>query len=471
MRKLLISLSLLLSSSACFADELANVVCFVRFSAQTEETWQNDRAFYERLFNDESENANSVRAYYKTMSYGSLDWKSVFADGDFTSSRPRDDFRTQSPSDPFATMFLLTRLRGIVREAADFLNSKLPEDAVVDCNNDGDVDNLTLVIMGESEKSSKNGVLWPMNLDMANSDVTVKGARVKNFFIMFDSANGFKLGRPIKPNTGVVCHEMAHTLNVYDLYTSDASTAVGKWDIMSDNQVKAQGMTAYTRHTYGHDFGDWIPEVKELTANGTYTLNALNSSSPEDVAFKIVPDASKEEYFMVEYRKAEGWDNELPSSGLLAYRVDPTAKGNLGSKRELYILRGMDGLDKATLDGSAGRTSLGLAGDKIKPLYFDGTPAPFSITDVAVDGNKLNFNLNLASSSAISDIEMDGFSIVYEGSVVRISTEASIDVYNLAGMKVMSGYGNELDLSSLNSGLYIVTATTPAVSRTLKIAR
>ena len=66
---------------------------------------------------------------------------------------------------------------------------------------------------------------------------------------------------------------------------------------------------------------------------------------------------------------------------------------------------------------------------------------------------------------------MDGFSIVYEGSVVRISTEASIDVYNLAGMKVMSGYGNELDLSSLNSGLYIVTATTPAVSRTLKIAR
>lgn len=96
-------------------------------------------------------------------------------------------------------------------------------------------------------------------------------------------------------------------------------------------------MTAYMRHTYGKNYGDWIPEVKTLTANGTYTLNALNSATPEDVAYKIVPDASKNEYFMVEYRKAEGWDQPLPSSGLLAYRVTPGVGGNLGTSRRNSI--------------------------------------------------------------------------------------------------------------------------------------
>lgn len=244
MRKLLISLSLLIGSSACFADELANVVCFVRFADQTEEEWKNDRAFYEALYNDESENANSVRAYYKDMSYGALDWKSYLTAGEFISKRNRNYFRQKSDSNPegYSPMFgfELSRVREIVKDAADHINAGLPDDAVVDCNGDGYVDNLTLVIMGESEKSSRNGILWPMNLDMLNADATVKGASVKNFLIIFDAANGFKLSRPLAPNTGVICHEMAHTLNAYDLYTTDASTAVGIWDIMSDNQVKAQ---------------------------------------------------------------------------------------------------------------------------------------------------------------------------------------------------------------------------------------
>lgn len=475
MRKSLILLSLLISSSVCFADELANVVCFVRFADQTEEQWKNDRAFYETLYNDDSENANSVRAYYKAMSYGALDWKTTIAEGEFTSKRNRNYFRPNSATNnegyaEMLSMFALSRLREIVKDAADQITAGLPEGTVVDCNNDGYVDNLTLVIMGESEKSSRNGILWPMNLDMLQADATIKGARVKNFLIIFDSANGFKLNHGLNPNTGVICHEMAHTLNVYDLYTSDASTAVGIWDVMSDNAVKAQGMTAYIRHTYGKDYGDWIPEVKTLTTGGTYTLNAINSSTPEDVAFKIVPDASRDEYFMIEYRKAEGWDQPLPSSGLLAYRVTPGVGGNLGSKRELYVLRGMDGLSKATLDGSAGRTSLGRENDMIRPEYSDGTVAPFSISDVVLNGDRLLFNLSM-ESSALTEIQSSDFRIECNGMNVRSSEEAVIEIYNIAGMKVMTAYGCDADITSLQPGIYIVTATTPTSSATLKIRR
>ena len=38
--------------------------------------------------------------------------------------------------------------------------------------------------------------------------------------------------------------------------------------------------------------------------------------------------ADTNEYFLVEYRRQEGFDLDLPASGVLIYHVDPTIPGN-----------------------------------------------------------------------------------------------------------------------------------------------
>lgn len=109
---------------------------------------------------------------------------------------------------------------------------------------------------------------------------------------------------------------------------------------MSDNQLVAQNMTAYTKYRYCK----WIDEIPEISKAGTYTLNPVGGSSKENIAYKIKPVGS-DEYFVVEYRKKEGFDKSLPGSGLLIYRINPAyTGGNVnynGTTRldEQYIFR------------------------------------------------------------------------------------------------------------------------------------
>lgn len=67
------------------------------------------------------------------------------------------------------------------------------------------------------------------------------GVKVGNYLKVFDGANGYKSMVPQKINTGVLCHEMTHTLGAYDLYTTKGNAnstlePVNVWDLMSDNQ-------------------------------------------------------------------------------------------------------------------------------------------------------------------------------------------------------------------------------------------
>lgn len=144
-------------------------------------------------------------------------------------------------------------------------------------------------------------------------------------------------------NTGVICHEMSHSLGTYDLYhVNDDLNPVGVWDLMSDNLLVPQQMSAYTKYRYC----GWIDEIPEISEPGTYVLNPVGGEKKENVAYKIRPIGS-EEYFVVEYRRKEGstFDSGLPESGLLVYRINPAyTGGNVnynGTTRldEVYVFR------------------------------------------------------------------------------------------------------------------------------------
>lgn len=415
MRRIFLSILATLICMPAFAVyKMANVVCFVKFADQQDQQWDNDFDYYDKLFNDRSDNANSVANYFHDMSYGRMDWESSIIRTEYVDSHNRAYFLPKSDSNPEGysnlDMMFDTRIRTLIKDMCAYVDRHIPEDVVVDANNDGMVDNMVIIICGNSDISASR-MLWPANNTNSNSAVTINGKTVHNYLKVFDGANGYKSLSPVKLNTGVLCHEMTHTLNAFDLYARSDSklTPIGVWDLMSDNGTVPQSMSAYTRMTYGKNFGNWIDdsEVTDVTTDGDYALNPLNSPTQENTVIRIRPDANSKEYFLLEYRdRNDTWDKQLPKGGLLVYKATSGYQGNIGAdnKYELYVFRPSGSTTKngtlrfAPLGPETDRTSFGATGDSDYPFYENGDRAPFSISDVRTDNGKIKFHLSFASS-------------------------------------------------------------------------
>lgn len=247
-------------------------------------------------------------------------------------------------------------------------------------------------------------MLWPHRSDLALPDekaIYVKGKKIVGYLMVFNDANGWSSLSPVPLNTGVLCHEMSHTLGTYDLYhVNDNLNPVGVWDLMSDNLTTPQQMSAYTKYRYCK----WIDEIPEISTPGTYTLNPVGGTTKENIAYKIKPTGS-DEYFIVEYRRKDGtFDRGLPSSGLLVYRINPNVTGgNLnynGTTRldEQYLFRPggtvtLDGdISKAAFSAESGRTAIG-GNAELKPFYSDGKEAKFALANISSCGETISFDL------------------------------------------------------------------------------
>jgi M6 family metalloprotease-like protein len=422
MRRKIITIAALIITAAqavSASSNLSNLVVFVRF-ADEDVTGEDavfvdhDIDYYNSLFNNDDGDANSVYNYFRKASYGELEWKSSFfpAASDktivsFQSSMQRNYFKQKSSINDIGydegdNTTMAAREQALVKEVIEYLDTNLPESATTDANGDGIVDNLTIVLSGTSDLSNRY-LLWPKRSTYILSS-TINNAKVASYLLVFDESNGFDFSSAdshyIPLNTGVVCHEMSHNLGTYDLYHSSGSlNPVGIWDLMSDNQTTAQNMSAYTKWRYCK----WIDEIPEISTPGTYTLNPIGGDTGENIAYKISP-VGHDEYFVVEYRKKEGFDASLPESGLIVYRINPNyTGGNVGYNGtsrfdEMYVLRPggtttADGnIRNAAFSAENGRTALGGTAD-MQPFYSDGTTASFAIANIGSAGATISFDL------------------------------------------------------------------------------
>ena len=405
---------LLLSAAEKNKGELSNLVCFLRFNDEdNKEQFDKPISYYETMFNAEVEGANSVYGYFREASYNQLFWKSSFfpqSDGtqiiSYKAKNERGYYREKSSINDLGysnETEKAAREQALIKELAAYLSENLPDDVVIDANNDGLLDNICIIVSGNSDLSSKY-MLWPHRSDLALPDekaIYVKGKKIVGYLMVFNDANGWSSLSPVPLNTGVLCHEMSHTLGTYDLYhVNDNLNPVGVWDLMSDNLTTPQQMSAYTKYRYCK----WIDEIPEISTPGTYTLNPVGGTTKENIAYKIKPTGS-DEYFIVEYRRKDGtFDRGLPSSGLLVYRINPNVTGgNLnynGTTRldEQYLFRPggtvtLDGdISKAAFSAESGRTAIG-GNAELKPFYSDGKEAKFALANISSCGETISFDL------------------------------------------------------------------------------
>lgn len=235
----------------------------------------------------------SMNDYYRELSYGKFKIEGKFV-GWYEVSKKRLDYSSGSGVSAKEKTGLLT-------EALDLVTKKLGKDGLKE------YDGVFFVYAGARVNTTRGGLYWPHRATVSY------GGRGIPYFIVQE-------GGPQMNDISVFCHEFGHMLGLPDLYArpeQPGSEGVGQWCAMS-NQIgggRPQHFSAWSKLQLG-----WIaPAVIDPTVKQKLILAPIEDDPAQCFKVKVRPDGA--EYFLLEVRKKQGWDERLPGEGLLIWRV------------------------------------------------------------------------------------------------------------------------------------------------------
>lgn len=381
---------------------LNNIVIYLRFSDDPEFT--QPRKTFTDLFN--SPMGISLKSYFLEVSYNKLDVTSLhYPRCDPSLNISYMDYRERAFFEPYNETTnpkgyknfdeRTLREHSLIADAITWINTQSPVPAELDLDSDSDgyVDNVCFIIRGST--GSWNELLWAHRWMLFSKEILINGKKVYNYIFQPESQISVR----------TLCHEMFHTLGAPDLYhygNQGFINPVGSWDIMETGNGH---MTAYMKWKYSGS--TWIREIREITQSGTYMLNPL--TSPDMNCYMIKSPFSDEEYYVLEYRRKSGYfEANLPGSGLIVSRVNPSKNGNSeGPPDEIYVYRpggstiSNGDYTEAFLSSASGRTSIT---DDTNPAGFlqDGNPGGLYISDIREDGSQVVFNVTIRSNAVLA---------------------------------------------------------------------
>ncbi|MCF8358193.1 MAG: M6 family metalloprotease domain-containing protein [Prolixibacteraceae bacterium] len=404
--------------SAPHTNTLNNIVIYIRFADDDEFT--EPRQTFDDKFNQVP--GTSVQSYYKEVSYDQLTISSThYPACELTTNLSYQDSHVRAYFEPYNETTnpigytggnngteRRNREHTLLKDAIEWVNanSPIPAGLNIDGDNDGYVDNVCFNIVGGN--GGWAALLWAHKWALYSQTVYINGKRVWEYTFQPET----------QVSVSTLCHEMFHALGAPDLYhySHDGLNPAGPWDLMHSGFVH---MGAYMKWKYADQ--NWISDIPEITSSGTYTLNPL--TSPTNNCFKIASPNSLSEFFVVEYRnKMSGtFDYNVPGSGLLVYRIDPSRNGNAsGPPDEVYIFR-PDGtptvngnIYNAHFSSNVSRTAIN---DYTNPYTFlqDGSPGGLEISNVTSAGSTISFDVNYGivapptdfTATAVSHTQID----------------------------------------------------------------
>lgn len=293
-------------------------------------TIEDPVARFEDLFNGNGGSnpsaTGSVRDYFTASSDSVLTLEySVF--GPYTLSHEMAYYGANNTNNAGVATDHNIRARDLVLEAAQLAVDNGVDLSVFDNNDDGLIDNISIVVAGynEAEGGAEN-TIWPHYSIIQNSgkysDKYLYG------YLMISEYRGS--GGRIQAGIGTYCHEFGHALGLPDLYDTRNSSnyTVGEWDIMCSGSYNNNGCTPPSYTAFERFMMGWMIPT-QIQSAGYLVLPPIESSNE---AFLIAskphnlstthPDPS--EYFLLENRQAEGWDagkGALVATGLLITHI------------------------------------------------------------------------------------------------------------------------------------------------------
>ena len=165
-----------------------NIVIFVKFA--DDDDFQTNLSYFDEIFNNSAENANSVYRYYWDASYNQLEVFSHFypiPNGNtilsYTASHPRSYFQpynaVTNPNGYMNDLQMVIREQTLIRDIVVAVSNQIPSDIIIDADGDGEVDNLNFVVRGDSGEWVD--MLWPHAWTLYYFDVRINGSKVTNF--------------------------------------------------------------------------------------------------------------------------------------------------------------------------------------------------------------------------------------------------------------------------------------------------
>ncbi|MDY6325877.1 MAG: T9SS type A sorting domain-containing protein [Bacteroidales bacterium] len=468
---------------------LTNLVVFIRFADDEEFTTSLD--YVDQMFNDSSFQAVSVYNYFNVMTYGKINYRSIFPNNcqnstivSYKDIYPRWYFQPQSPSNPGgyppqSTLYTNDRERKLLVRVLSHIDSAglIDESVSLDGNGDGYIDNISFVIKGDV--GNWGDLLWP-HMDFFSSEyaglsytLTVNGKIPLAYNFEFaDSGPNF--------SANTFAHEMGHSLGLPDLYHYyyyNNVYPVGIWDQMGQNNLQQVSTILKYKHL------GVVEEPIEITEDGHYVLNS-NTSADHHNCYFIRSSVDPDQWFTFEYRNCDDFMDNVPASGLIIGRwtdfVDPSdmhESGNGGfdfhnKPHSYWVFRPNSQSDtvngnlyRAVFSSASGRTSFGPGTNPRPYLVYGEFENSFEITNIYEFGNTLSFDVRFLDVGVES--HAGGNSIVYPNPTsdflnISAANLMSFEIFDMLGRKVVSGGCDDgrVDVSSLKDGLYVVKVST-----------
>lgn len=461
---ILIMIVILLFPSNIYAKSVnneknyANVVFFTYFNGDLEgkKYMEDNYKTIMEYYNGSSE--TSVKNYLENISYNNFHLYNLFPQINDSTFIPIELSITEDDANN-------SNYDSII--ISDVLKKYPNVSGTIDYDNDGIVDNLTIILRNKADNAGSNSSLVSHKSDYpGGNDITLSYKSLGTYNML----NTYSIRNT---KSSVIIHEFMHSLGYPDLYNSNNDYPVFTWDIMGNVISPPPYSLAYLR-SY---FTNWL-SIDEITKSGTITLNTQDNKDGNQ-AYIIKSPLNDYEFFVVEYRKKptlfDKIDRSISNSGVIVYRINTTITGlsNKFGSYGVYVYRDNSFALNSTPSSAVyntvfskelGRTTVGNSDLNSKDkalLYSDGTNSGIVLSEIgSSSSNSITLNVSIPNKGDLdvwNELKYDDIN-KNSGYKVQTSIEMNNKIYvgSITNNKLYTTVYDNGNWSTISNGTNIV---------------
>ena len=436
----------------------ANVVFFTYFNGDLEgkKYMEDNYKTIMEYYNGSSE--TSVKNYLENISYNNFHLYNLFPQINDSTFIPIELSITEDDANN-------SNYDSII--ISDVLKKYPNVSGTIDYDNDGIVDNLTIILRNKADNAGSNSSLVSHKSDYpGGNDITLSNKSLGTYNML----NTYSIRNT---KSSVIIHEFMHSLGYPDLYNSNNDYPVFTWDIMGNVISPPPYSLAYLR-SY---FTNWL-SIDEITKSGTITLNTQDNKDGNQ-AYIIKSPLNDYEFFVVEYRKKptlfDKIDRSISNSGVIVYRINTTITGlsNKFGSYGVYVYRDNSFALNSTPSSAVyntvfskelGRTTVGNSDLNSKDkalLYSDGTNSGIVLSEIgSSSSNSITLNVSIPNKGDLdvwNELKYDDIN-KNSGYKVQTSIEMNNKIYvgSITNNKLYTTVYDNGNWSTISNGTNIV---------------
>ena len=436
----------------------ANVVFFTYFNGDLEgkKYMEDNYKTIMEYYNGSSE--TSVKNYLENISYNNFHLHNLFPQINDSTFIPIELSITEDDANN-------SNYDSII--ISDVLKKYPNVSGTIDYDNDGIVDNLTIILRNKADNAGSNSSLVSHKSDYpGGNDIILSNKSLGTYNML----NTYSIRNT---KSSVIIHEFMHSLGYPDLYNSNNDYPVFTWDIMGNVISPPPYSLAYLR-SY---FTNWL-SIDEITKSGTITLNTQDNKDGNQ-AYIIKSPLNDYEFFVVEYRKKptlfDKIDRSISNSGVIVYRINTTITGlsNKFGSYGVYVYRDNSFALNSTPSSAVyntvfskelGRTTVGNSDLNSKDkalLYSDGTNSGIVLSEIgSSSSNSITLNVSIPNKGDLdvwNELKYDDIN-KNSGYKVQTSIEMNNKIYvgSITNNKLYTTVYDNGNWSTISNGTNIV---------------